>query len=160
MQECYRERRLKYPCSLLRSSVLFIGAGKSTLLNVLTGAVAPTEGIVYVKGKDINSSMQKIRQDLGVCLQQSIFFPSLTVREHIQLFCRIKGIYAKLSRKEAEAMVNQALREVALADKSNCFAKNLSGGMQRKLSVAIAFCGGSPMVILVRNLMKAAHLFF
>ena len=127
------------------------GAGKSTLLNVPTGAVTPTEGSVFVMGKHINTSMQQIRQDMGVCLQQSIIFPSLTVREHIQLFSRIKGSYSKLSRKEAEDMVDQALRDVALGEKKNSFARNLSGGMQRKLNVAMAFCGESPLVILVRS---------
>lgn len=118
---------------------------------MLTGAVAPTEGTAVVMGKNIHTSMQQIRKEMGICLQHSVIFPSLTTREHIQLFCRIKGLYAKVSYEEAEDKVDQALRDVALADKKNCFAKNLSGGMQRKLSVAMAFCGESPVVILVRN---------
>ena len=117
---------------------------------MLTGAVAPTEGTAVVSGKNIHTSMQQIRQDMGICLQHDCIFPSLTVREHIQLFCRIKGLYAKVSFREAEDKVDQSLRDVALADKSHNLAKNLSGGMKRKLSVAMAFCGESPVVILVR----------
>ena len=147
-------------CCLLSNLILhsFLpcpGAGKSTTINILTGAVAPTEGTAVVMGKNIHTSMQQIRQDMGICLQHSVIFPSLTAREHIQLFCRIKGLYSEVSYEEAENKVDQALRDVALFDKKNCFAKNLSGGMQRKLSVAMAFCGESPLVILVRNLIES-----
>lgn len=124
------------------------GAGKTTTINVLTGAVAPTEGTAFIAGKNIHSSMQEIRQDMGICLQHDCIFSSLTVREHIQLFCRIKGLYSKMSYKEAEEKVDQSLRDVALSDKSHSLANNLSGGMKRKLSVAMAFCGESPVVIL------------
>ena len=129
------------------------GAGKTTTINILTGAVAPTKGTAFVAGKNIHTSMQKIRQDMGICLQHDCIFPSLTVREHIQLFCRIKGLYARVTYKEAEAKVDQAIKDVALAEKSHNLANTLSGGMKRKLSVAMAFCGESPVVILVRILV-------
>lgn len=92
--------------------------------------------------------MQQIRQELGICLQQDCLFPLLTVREHIQFFSRIKGLYATSSYKEAEEHVDQAIRDVALFEKRNTTSSKLSGGMMRKLSVAIAFCGGSKIVFL------------
>ena len=75
-------------------------------------------------------------------------FPQLTVREHVQFFARIKGLYRDLSRDEAEAHIDQAIADVALSEKRHTLSKNLSGGMKRKLSVAIAFCGGSEVVLL------------
>ena len=92
--------------------------------------------------------MQKIRQNIGICLQHDCLFPNLTVREHVQFFSRLKGLYEEMSWKDAEAHVDEALQDVALSEKRNTRSKNLSGGMKRKLSVAIAFCGGSKVVLL------------
>lgn len=92
--------------------------------------------------------MDKIRENIGICPQENCLFNLLTVRETIQFFARLKGVYSKVSREEAEEDVDRAIRDIALAEKRNTLAKNLSGGMKRKLSVAIAFCGGSKTVIL------------
>lgn len=92
--------------------------------------------------------MTGIRQDIGICLQHDCLFPQLTVREHIQFFARIKGMYVNMSNIEAERQVDKTLVDVALSEKRQTLSKNLSGGMKRKLSVAIAFCGGSKVVLL------------
>jgi ABC-type multidrug transport system ATPase subunit len=97
---------------------------------------------------DTRTQMQKIRQNIGICLQHDCLFPNLTVREHVQFFSRLKGLYEEMSWKDAEAHVDEALQDVALSEKRNTRSKNLSGGMKRKLSVAIAFCGGSKVVLL------------
>lgn len=124
------------------------GAGKTTTIAMLTGAFAPTSGTANVIGNDIRTQMQNIRGDIGVCLQHDCLFPNLTVREHVQFFSRLKGLYKELSYQEAEEKVDQAIRDVALFEKRNVLSKNLSGGMKRKLSVAMAFCGGSKVVLL------------
>lgn len=115
---------------------------------MLTGALSPTSGHAIVAGKDIRFDMLAIRQDIGICLQHDCLFPELTVREHVQFFSRLKGLYSSSSKEEAENHVDQAIRDVALFDKRNTLSKNLSGGMKRKLSVAMAFCGGSKVVLL------------
>ena len=114
---------------------------------MLTGALAPSSGSVKILGKDL-SDLSSIRDDLGICLQHDCLFPAMTVREHIQFFSRIKGLYSKMSHEEAEEHIDQVIRDVALFEKRNTFSKNLSGGMKRKLSVAIAFCGESKVVLL------------
>jgi ABC-type multidrug transport system ATPase subunit len=124
------------------------GAGKTTTMNILTGAVAPSSGYAVVAGKDIRTQIGEIREDIGICLQHNCLFPELTVRQHIQFFSRLKGLYSKVSFEEAEAQVDQAIQDVALGEKRNTLSKNLSGGMKRKLSVAMAFCGGSKVVLL------------
>jgi ABC-type multidrug transport system ATPase subunit len=132
--------------ALLRS--LSTGAGKTTTISMLTGAVSPTQGYLTVAGKNIRSDLKAIRQDIGICLQHDCLFPTLTVREHVQFFSRLKGLYTKFSKDEAEEHVDQSIRDVALFEKRNTLSKDLSGGMKRKLSVAIAFSGGSSVVIL------------
>lgn len=115
---------------------------------MLTGAMGPTSGYATVAGRDIRTDLLAIRQNIGICLQHDCLFPNLTVREHLQFFSRLKGLYKKVSLSEAEAHIDQAIRDVALFEKRNSLSKNLSGGMKRKLSVAIAFCGDSKVVIL------------
>jgi ABC-type multidrug transport system ATPase subunit len=115
---------------------------------MLTGALAPSSGTVMILGKDLSTDLAAIRDDLGICLQHDCLFPAMTVREHIQFFSRVKGLYSKMSYKEAEDHIDQVIRDVALFEKRNTFSKNLSGGMKRKLSVAIAFCGESKIVLL------------
>jgi ATP-binding cassette, subfamily A (ABC1), member 3 len=113
-----------------------------------TGVIGPTAGYATIGGKDIRTEMSAIRQDIGICLQHDCLFPHLTAREHIQFFARIKGLYGQLARAEAEKQIDQSLVDVALSEKRDTFSKNLSGGMKRKLSLAIAFCGGSKIVML------------
>ena len=110
--------------------------------------VKPTSGHALVAGKDIRTQMNQIRQECGICLQHDCLFPQLTVKEHIQFFARVKGLYARLSHDEAERKVMTSIEDVALLEKRNTQSKNLSGGMKRKLSVAIAFCGDSKTVLL------------
>lgn len=71
------------------------GAGKSTLIGVLTGLLAPTEGTAIISGYDIRSNMDKIRKMMGVCPQFDILWDELTVKEHLEMFSRIKGINPK-----------------------------------------------------------------
>jgi ABC-type multidrug transport system ATPase subunit len=75
-------------------------------------------------------------------------FPQLTVQEHIEFFSRLKGLYTKYTKEEVDAKIRQSIEDVALLEKRNTLSKNLSGGMKRKLSVAIAFCGESKTVLL------------
>ncbi|CAL8327347.1 unnamed protein product [Lota lota] len=120
------------------------GAGKTTTMSILTGLFPPTSGTVLIHGLDIHTGMDAIRKQLGMCPQHNVLFNELTVEEHIYFYARLKG----LSRAEVDAEKDQMIEDVGLPHKRKDLAKNLSGGMQRKLSVAIAFVGGSKVVIL------------
>ena len=124
------------------------GAGKTTTIGMISGALKATSGSALVAGKDIRTQMPAIRKELGICLQHDCLFPRLTVREHLQFFSRLKGLYTKKSKQEAEDQIDQEIKDVALFEKRNTFSSNLSGGMKRKLSLAIAFCGDSKVVLL------------
>uniref|UniRef100_A0AAQ5ZEN6 P-type phospholipid transporter n=1 Tax=Amphiprion ocellaris TaxID=80972 RepID=A0AAQ5ZEN6_AMPOC len=120
------------------------GAGKTTTISVLTGLFPPTSGTVYIKGMDIRHDMDIIRKTLGVCPQHNVLFDILTVEEHVWFYGRMKG----LSEEQVKAELDTLLDDVGLLHKRHDQTKNLSGGMQRKLSVAIAFVGGSKVVVL------------
>ncbi|CAF0791152.1 unnamed protein product [Brachionus calyciflorus] len=120
------------------------GAGKSTTMHLLTGLYTPTSGQAKIDGLDISESMDTIRKSLGFVPQHNVLFPGLTVKEHLWFYARLKGLDRESTKKELEKMLD----DTGLRPKKNEFSKNLSGGMQRKLSVAIAFVGGSKTVIL------------
>ncbi|XP_069042006.1 phospholipid-transporting ATPase ABCA1 isoform X2 [Lepisosteus oculatus] len=120
------------------------GAGKTTTMSILTGLFPPTAGTVYIQGKDIRTEMDSIRRTLGMCPQHNVLFDILTVEEHVWFYGRLKG----MSEEEVRAEMERMLQDVGLPHKRKEQTKNLSGGMQRKLSVAIAFVGGSKVVIL------------
>ncbi|NXO00745.1 ABCA4 protein, partial [Rhinopomastus cyanomelas] len=120
------------------------GAGKTTTLSILTGLFPPTSGTVLIGGLDIQTHMDSVRRRLGMCPQYNILFNQLTVAEHILFYSQLKG----KCRDEAEQELETMLEDMGLTHKRNEEAQNLSGGMQRKLSVAIAFVGEAKVVVL------------
>ncbi|XP_077412565.1 retinal-specific phospholipid-transporting ATPase ABCA4 isoform X2 [Vanacampus margaritifer] len=120
------------------------GAGKTTTMSILTGLFPPTSGSAYIYGRDIRTDMDMVRSSLGMCPQYNILFNHLTVEEHILFYSLLKG----RTQAEAEKEVEDMLVDLGLPHKRDEEAQNLSGGMQRKLSVAMAFVGGSKVVIL------------
>lgn len=120
------------------------GAGKTTTMSILTGLFPPTSGTALINGYDIRTDMDSIRKYLGMCPQHNVLFKELTVEEHIYFYARLKGC----SPDELKIEMDQMIKDVGLPHKRKDLAKDLSGGMQRKLSVAIAFVGGSKIVIL------------
>ncbi|OXB61593.1 hypothetical protein ASZ78_006281 [Callipepla squamata] len=120
------------------------GAGKTTTMSILTGLLPPTSGTAYIQGWDIRSDIDSIRKSLGMCPQHNVLFDILTVEEHIWFYGRLKG----LAEEQVQAEMEQLLQDTGLPHKRREQTRNLSGGMQRKLSVAIAFVGGSKVVVL------------
>ncbi|KAB0791349.1 hypothetical protein PPYR_03149 [Photinus pyralis] len=122
------------------------GAGKTTLFNILTGLTAPSSGTAYVFGYDIRDAedLDQIRRMTGVCPQHDILFDNLTPKEHLEFFASVKGIPANIRDYE----VTRTLKDIDLSDKADSFAKHLSGGQKRKLSVGIAVIGDPKIIIL------------
>ncbi|RVE58979.1 hypothetical protein OJAV_G00199670 [Oryzias javanicus] len=120
------------------------GAGKTTAMSILTGMFPPSCGTATIYGKDIRTDMDSIRLSLGMCPQHNILFQHMTVAEHILFFSLLKGCPIA----EAEEEVENMLQDLGLPHKRDELIQNLSGGMQRKLSVALAFVGGAKVVIL------------
>ena len=80
-----------------------------------------------------------MRGSLGLCPQHDILFDELTVEEHLDFFCKLKGYPSHLVRAETDRMV----KALQLDSKRKAMSCTLSGGMKRKLSVGIALCGES-----------------
>ena len=111
---------------------------------MLTGLIPPDRGTAIIDGRDIAHEMPAIRKNLGVCPQHDILFPLLTVEEHLSMFAAFKGTPRALIKDEVEKMI----QSVGLTEKRKAYSRTLSGGQKRKLSVAIAFIGGSRIVFL------------
>ncbi|CAN8004107.1 unnamed protein product, partial [Ixodes hexagonus] len=120
------------------------GAGKTTTMSILTGLFPPTSGTAFIGGLDVRSDMDTIRRSLGTCPQHNVLFDELTVWEHLWFCGRLKGLGAAKARGEAEAF----LRDLSLERRRHQCPPQLSGGLRRKLSVSLAFVGGSRTVIL------------
>ncbi|KAL4157382.1 hypothetical protein PRNP1_006405 [Phytophthora ramorum] len=120
------------------------GADKTTLISMLTGMTAPSSGNATYRGMSVNEDMDELRQSLGICFQHDVLFPELSVQEHLQFFGQIKG-YAN---EELQEVVDRQIREVGLTEKRNSKPNDLSGGMKRKLSVAVSLLGDSSLVFL------------
>ncbi|XP_008193592.2 phospholipid-transporting ATPase ABCA1 isoform X1 [Tribolium castaneum] len=121
------------------------GAGKTTTMSMICGIIPPTSGTAVVNGHDVRTNAQKVRESMGLCLQHNVLFDNLSVEEHVVLFCKLKGMN---DGKKIKDEVNSYLKILEIEDKRKTYSKRLSGGMKRKLSVAIAFCGQSKVVIL------------
>ncbi|WAR31434.1 ABCA2-like protein [Mya arenaria] len=120
------------------------GAGKTTTMSILTGLFPPTSGTATVYGLDVRTSMRELRRDMGVCPQHNVLFDCMTVEEHILFYSRLKGV----SLKDAKTEIKRLLSDLGMEAKRNCLPGALSGGMCRKLSIAIAFVGGARTVLL------------
>ena len=108
---------------------------------MLTGLTEPSSGQILIDNKDIVANTDEARSTLGFCPQHNLLFDDLSVYEHLAFFSKLKK---KFNKQEIDEM----LRLTGLDAKKHCLAQNLSGGMKRKLSVAIAFIAGSKIVIL------------
>jgi ABC-type multidrug transport system ATPase subunit len=120
------------------------GAGKSTLINVLTGLLPATDGVARVAGFDIATQVRNVHLSIGVCPQHELLWPTLTVMEHLAFYARVKGVDCREERRSLRALVSA----VGLAHVRNDRAANLSGGMKRRLSIAIALAGDSKVLVL------------
>ncbi|OVA09055.1 ABC transporter-like [Macleaya cordata] len=122
------------------------GAGKTTAINCLTGNTPVTGGDALIYGYSVRSSvgMSHIRRLIGVCPQFDILWDELSGKEHLHLFASIKG----LPPATIKSVVERSLAEVKLANAVNVRAGSCSGGMKRRLSVAIALIGDPKLVIL------------
>lgn len=115
------------------------GAGKTTAMNILTGLFPPTEGEVHINGYNVRKDTRRARSGIGLCLQHNVLFDELTVIEHLNFFASLKGVPIKANSNE----IYRLLHKLGLSDKVETLAKNLSGGIKRKLSLANAMVGGS-----------------
>ncbi|KAI9086495.1 hypothetical protein K1719_031579 [Acacia pycnantha] len=122
------------------------GAGKTTAINCLTGITPVTHGDALIYGHSIRSStgMSNIQKFIGVCPQFDILWDALSGEEHLHLFATIKG----LPPSSVKSIAQKSLAEVRLTESGKVRAGSYSGGMKRRLSVAISLIGDPKLVIM------------
>ena len=104
----------------------------------------PTSGEISIRGVNAVKDFSKVRRWMGYCPQHDAIFGLMTVDEHLQLYARVKSI----SVDRRDQVIEDAIEKLNLVEHRSKFAKNLSGGNKRKLSVAIALLGNPKIILL------------
>jgi len=117
------------------------GAGKTTALNMLCGLMQPDSGEILIKGRPVSDDTKML---VGVMPQQNLLYQSLTCAETLFFLARIYG----LKKKTIPTRVHNCLDAVNLVDRADTVVGSLSGGMQRRLSLAAAIIHRPKLVVL------------
>jgi len=120
------------------------GAGKSTLISMISGMLLPDTGTINVFGIDIVKDTIPAKKLMGVVPQEITYEMAFTVREVLYYFCGMYGVPAG----ERNGRIDEVLADLDLSDKADERARNLSGGMKRRLMIAKAILHKPKFLIL------------
>ncbi|XP_053669271.1 cholesterol transporter ABCA5-like [Anopheles marshallii] len=120
------------------------GAGKTTTMKIMTGETAPTRGTVRVAGHSITINQDDAFKTLGYCPQHDALWKNVTVREHLELYARIRGVRGK----DLNRLISTYLTGLHINEHANKQTQHCSGGTRRKLSYAMAMVGAPKVVLL------------
>ncbi len=120
------------------------GAGKTTTIRMLCGLLPPTSGDATLLGYSITTDPAAVRKTLNVSPQETAVAPNLTVLENLELIARIYGS----GKHEASQRSSEFIKALDLGEVKNSKAKTLSGGMQRRLSIAMALISKPKILFL------------
>ena len=118
------------------------GAGKTTTIKMLSGLILPTSGDIIIENMDMKKDMFKIKEILNVSPQETAIAPNLTVKENLEFMA---GVY---QIKNQEKKINELIKHFKLDEVLNKKAKTLSGGWQRKVSIAISLINDPKILFL------------
>jgi ABC-2 type transport system ATP-binding protein len=120
------------------------GAGKTTSIRMLCGLLKPDAGEVLIRGKRVDSSNDDVRSRVGICPQEIVIWPQLTCIEQLVFMGQMYDVPSAAGRRRAESL----LTDLGLLDKKDARASTLSGGMQRRLNIALALMHDPEIVVL------------
>lgn len=120
------------------------GAGKTTAIKMLSCLTRPTGGEAWLEGKSILSQAAEVKQRIGVSPQETAVAPNLTAEENLLLMCGVHGFSREKSRQKAAELAAQ----LGLAPILHRRAGKLSGGWQRRLSIAMALVSQPEILFL------------
>src|SRR4051794_19334797 len=120
------------------------GAGKTTAIRILTTLALPTEGTAAVAGHDVVAAPDLIRRSIGVAAQEATVDGLLTSRGNLVMIGRLHGLTAKAAKARADDL----LAQVDLIDAADKLARDLSGGMRRRLDLAASLMSGPQVLFL------------
>jgi ABC-2 type transport system ATP-binding protein len=110
------------------------GCGKTTSVRLMLGLFRPDEGQVHVLGRNIHDLDRPVREQIGYSPQHFVLYPELTVSENLRFVASLYGIGLRKRQKR----INDMLTLVELSDERTRLAKDLSGGMRKRLELAAA----------------------
>jgi ABC-2 type transport system ATP-binding protein len=110
------------------------GAGKSTTVHMLTTLLPPTEGRARVAGYDVADEGARVRENIGAALQEAALDPLLSAREHMRLQTALQGVPKAERRRRGDELIAR----VGLAEAADRKVRGYSGGMKRRLDLALA----------------------
>lgn len=113
------------------------GAGKTSLFNIISGSLKPDKGDVLIHGTSILRHPGGARLHLGICPQFTAIDSQMTVHEHLYIYGRLKGVEKARLLEDIPVLLDAT----SLTEYADRLASQLSGGNQRKLSLAIALIG-------------------
>ena len=114
------------------------------MITILTGLQSGSSGSARVCGIDIRENIKAVQQLVGLVPQFDILWDELTAREHLEMYSKLK----RLPKKQIKDSVTKILEEVNLGDVGGHLVKTFSGGMKRRLSVAISGIGDPKVIIM------------
>lgn len=120
------------------------GAGKTTTIKMLTCLTKPSSGDAYVGGYSITKQSEQVKQLIGVSPQETAVAPNLSVEENLELICGIYGFSKEKTRRKIEELSKQFSLNTVLKRK----AGKISGGWQRRVSIAMALIGEPQILFL------------
>ena len=120
------------------------GSGKTTTINCLSGLINPTSGLLKVGGYDVQKESGKVRQILGICPQETALYPYLSGKENIELFGDLYCVPKETLKKNVEYVIEK----VGLSEEINRKVGKYSGGMKRRVSIAMALVQDPKIVFL------------
>lgn len=120
------------------------GAGKTTSINMMCGLLKPDDGHVTIHGQTVTSGSADLRSSVGVCPQEIVLWKKLTCLEQLQFIGEMYGLKAAKARQRSKLL----LEKLDLVEKAPKLARTLSGGMQRRLNLAMALVHDPEIVIL------------
>ncbi len=120
------------------------GAGKTTAIKMLSCLTPPTSGDAFLSGFSIKSDALSVKSIIGVSPQETAVAPNLSVKENLSLICGAHGF----SKERTNERVSQLMRQFNLESVSAKYAGKLSGGWQRKLSLAMALISEPKILFL------------
>lgn len=120
------------------------GAGKTTSIKMMVGLLKPTSGQVLIEGEGIEAASKRIKRRIGVCPQDIVIWSRLTCMENLLVIADMYEVPKDIALKRAEKLLD----ELGLTEKKNALAATLSGGMKRRLNVAMALIHDPEIVVL------------
>ena len=135
---------LEIPKGILFSLLGLNGTGKTTTVKMLSCLTKPTEGEAWIGGKSILSQSEEVKRKIGVSPQETAVAPNLSVKENLELMCGIYGFSKEKTESQTKILSEKFGLELILKKK----AGKLSGGYQRRLSIAMALIGEPEILFL------------